>query len=100
MIAAGSLIGFALVFIVSTWLASALATTWAASSARYLSSKGPAAEKRAAALALIAPPIAGAAVTISLAGASWLFAAGDHCGSHGQHLHLCAVGLESHPAHG
>lgn len=92
MIASGSLVGFLLVFVVCTWSASAIATLGLSLARERLRAAGPAAEKRAAALSLIAPLVVGGIVTLSLAGFSVfpaVLGATDHCESHGHHLHLC-----------
>jgi len=90
--APGSLIGFALVFVVSTWSASVLAGVTLSLARSRVRTLGAGAEKRAAALTLIVPPAIGGLVTLSLIGFSvagpWLGMA-DHCDSHGQHIHLC-----------
>ena len=92
MIAPGSLIGFALVFVFCTWGASVIAGLWLTRATKELRQRGAAAEKQAAALALIIPPLLGMIAALSLAGFSvalrWAGLA-DHCGSHGHHLHLC-----------
>jgi len=92
MIAPGSLIGFALVFVFCTWGASVIAGLWLARSRQTLRAQGAGAERQAAALALCLPPLLGGALTLALAGFSvatpWLGFA-DHCESHGHHLHLC-----------
>jgi Zn-dependent protease with chaperone function len=90
----GSIIGFALVFVLVTWTASAVMGVALISSAKTLSRLGSAAEKRAAALALVIPPLLGGIVALALAGYSafpGFLGGADHCDSHGDHLHLCLV---------
>ncbi len=90
--ALGSLIGFALVFFLCAWTMSALAGTW--TSLGIHRQHGAAAEKRAAALSLLLPPMLAGMVVFSLAGLSVLpesLGIKDHCHAHGQHLHLCLV---------
>lgn len=92
--APGSLIGFALVFFFCTWSLSLVAGLGLSLSRTSLHKRGAGAEKRAAALALVLPPLLGGMVALSLAGSSMtapLFGFSDHCDSHGQHLHLCLV---------
>lgn len=92
--AAGSIIGFAMVFVLVAWTSSALAALVLTRMRPMLGSLGSAAEKRAAAIALILPPLLGAIVAACLAAYSaypgWLGSA-DHCESHLSHLHLCVV---------
>lgn len=87
MIEPGSLIGFFLVVVAATWSLSlgATAALWLLD--RRLRAAGPAAEKRAASMAMIAPVVGGGLVTAAIAGYSIL--GPDHCGAHGHHLHLC-----------
>lgn len=92
MIAFGSLIGFALVFFCSTWVFSAAAGVGLRVLKGPLQKRGAGAEKRAAALALVVPPILGGLVTAALAGFSITSPnASDHCGTHDHHLHLCLI---------
>ncbi|MBL4632523.1 MAG: M48 family metalloprotease [Kofleriaceae bacterium] len=90
--ALGSLIGFALVFVFCAWTISAIAGLWGAVwTHRQL---GAAAEKRAAALSLMLPPMIAGIIVLCLAGFSVLpesLGMADHCDSHGHHLHLCLV---------
>ncbi len=90
--ALGSLIGFALVFVLCAWTMSAIASLWVAvGTHRHL---GAAAEKRAAALSLLLPPMIASIVVLCLAGFSVFpesLGMTDHCDSHGHHLHLCLV---------
>ena len=87
MIAAGSLVGFVLAFVLLAWALSAAAAGVVRSSRRRLAAAGPAAERRAAALALLAPPLLALAVVVSIGVTP--FHRADHCEVHGHHLHLC-----------
>ncbi len=84
---AGSLIGFALVFVLVTWTLSAtlLLAVWIGR--RRLRQRGPAAERRAAELAAAIPVLVGLAVVGVLAARSQLGV--DHCQLHDHHAHLC-----------
>lgn len=84
----GSLYGFGAVFLVLSWLGSGLACGLALGGADWLRARGPRAERRVAALALLLPPVLAAGATGALAAHSW-FDAADHCAVHGHHLHLC-----------
>lgn len=92
--ALGSIIGFGLVFVLVAWSGSALARLAMALFSEHLKGQGAAGEKRAAALALVLPPLLGIVVAVSLAVYSafpgWLGGV-DHCDTHGHHLHLCLV---------
>tara|TARA_R110002073_G_scaffold57246_2_gene145654 strand:- start:6638 stop:7636 length:999 start_codon:yes stop_codon:yes gene_type:complete len=93
-VALGSIIGFGLVFVLVAWSGSALARLAMHLFAKQLQRRGAAGEKRAAALALILPPVLGMIVTASLALYSafpGLLGGVDHCDTHGHHLHLCLV---------
>jgi len=88
----GSLVGFGLVFLVVSWAGSALLGGALLASRRRLRRAGPRTERALASAALAAPPLAAATLVVSLAGFSLMQAvlgAGDHCGEHGHHLHLC-----------
>lgn len=88
----GSLIGFALVFVAATWLASAALCAWLTRARDRLRRAGPRAERRAAALALILPVAIGAALSIGLmvyAALGPSLGVVDHCLEHEHHLHLC-----------
>lgn len=87
--AAGSLIGFALAFVLVTWTLSAVAAAVVRGQRRRLAAAGPAVERRAAALALLLPPALAlvAMVSVGLAPLQGI----DHCEAHGHHLHLCLV---------
>jgi Peptidase family M48 len=82
---AASLIGFAVVFLLVSGLASALLTAMI----RFAAPRGPAVERRAAFLAAALPVLLGAAVVAILVGESLLGV--DHCRTHGHHAHLCLV---------
>lgn len=92
MIAPASLIGFALVFIATTWAASTVLCAAVLPAMPALRRLGPRAERRAASIALCMPVALAAAVTASLV---LLSAIGpsmgyiDHCLAHNAHLHLC-----------
>lgn len=88
----GSLIGFALVFFVTAWVASALLGGALLLGRARLRLLGPRAERRAAAIAIVLPAALGALLALGLAGFSVLgpsFGFPDHCLDHGDHLHLC-----------
>jgi Zn-dependent protease with chaperone function len=91
--AAASLIGFGLVVLAVSMLASLLATGALVLLAQRLRTIGPLAERRAATLALTLPPLIGVLVSATIATSSLLayFAGQDHCLGHGHHLHLCPV---------
>jgi Zn-dependent protease with chaperone function len=94
MMAPGSLVGFFLVFVLATWSLSLLATSVLGLLSSRLQTWGPAAEKRAAALARLLPAVLGALVTLTIAVYSAfpeLLGGSDHCNAHGHHLHLCLV---------
>jgi beta-lactamase regulating signal transducer with metallopeptidase domain len=88
----GALIAFALVFFMTTWLASAVLCAAMLRGRPWLRRRGPQAERRAASIALTMPVAIGVALTASLAGFSMLgpsFGFADHCLAHEHHLHLC-----------
>jgi len=88
----GSLIGFALVFVATTWLTSTLLCACLLRGRARLRARGPRAERRAASIALALPVAVGAALTTALAGFSVFgpsLGFADHCLEHGHHLHLC-----------
>lgn len=90
--ASGSLIGFFLVFVAATWSLSVLATSGLWLLGPRIHAWGPAAEKRAAALATVCPVLLGGLVTAAIAAysvAPEVFGGSDHCDVHGHHLHLC-----------
>lgn len=82
---AASLVGFGVVFLLVSGLASALLTAMI----RFAAPRGPAVERRAAFLAAALPVLLGAAVVAILVGESLLGV--DHCRTHGHHAHLCLV---------
>lgn len=92
MIALGSLVGFALVFLLSSWSCSALGCLLLGIGWERARRAGCQVERCLAAIALIVPPLFGAAVAGVLAAhslaAGWL-ASGDHCLRHLHHAHLC-----------
>lgn len=92
MIEPRGLIGFAVAFVALAFgLSLALGAAFFASRS-WLRRQGPAAERRAAAIALAAPAIASGGVVLILIGQS-LFGPSlglvDHCPAHDHHLHLC-----------
>lgn len=88
----GSLIGFALVLVATTWAASALLGGALLAMRPRLRRLGPRAERRAASIAIALPVALGTLLAVGLAGFSvvgpW-FGFADHCLDHGHHLHLC-----------
>ena len=92
MIEPRGLIGFALTFLVASWAFSIALGAIVLLGARWLRSRGPSAERRAATYAVALPPAIGLAVVSLLAGysafGSWLGVV-DHCPEHHHHLHLC-----------
>lgn len=82
---AASLIGFGVVFLLTSWLASALLTA----TLRWLAPRGPAVERRAAFLAAALPALLGGAMVAILVGESLI--GDDHCRTHRHHAHLCLV---------
>lgn len=85
----GALAGFALVFVVTTWTASALGALALGRGRSHLQRSGPMAERRAAEAAAIVPVVLGALVVVALLVQSVVGI--DHCDSHGHHAHLCLV---------
>ncbi|MEZ4398822.1 MAG: M56 family metallopeptidase [Kofleriaceae bacterium] len=85
----GGIVGFGVVFVLVTLVASALGGGVLASAARALAARGPAAERRAAALAAVIPPLVGAAVVAALLLHS--VTSVDHCQAHDHHAHLCVA---------
>ncbi len=84
-----ALAGFALVFVVTTWTASALGTLVLARARPHLQRSGPMAERRAAEAAAIVPIVLGLLVVTTLLLQSAIGI--DHCETHGHHAHLCLV---------
>jgi Zn-dependent protease with chaperone function len=87
VIAAGSLVGFALAFVILSWFLSVTAGAVVGWGRRRLAAAGPAAERTAAAVGVVAPPVLAAVAIVGVA-ATQLDGA-DHCEAHGHHLHLC-----------
>lgn len=89
MIGLGSVVGFAIVFLLVAVATSALACAAIALAGPALAARGAAVEKRAVELAAIAPVvIAGVVVTALIAHSA---IAVDHCGVHDHHAHLCVA---------
>jgi Zn-dependent protease with chaperone function len=92
MIAAGSLIGFGLVFLTASLAVSVVCSSCVLLFRRRLAAGGPAVERKAAAWTMALPPLLGLSVTLAIAGHSLLGRAlgvPDHCPSDISHLHLC-----------
>ncbi len=83
----GSIMGFALVFAVTTWTLSALGALALASARPWLKRAGPMAERRAALAVAIVPIVLGVVAVATLLIQSALGV--DHCEAHGHHAHLC-----------
>jgi Zn-dependent protease with chaperone function len=90
---AGSLAGFALVFVVCAWSLSAIGGLALVSARTYLERIGPLAQRRAAEAVAIVPIAVASVVTVTLIVQSMVGT--DHCRVHGHHAHLCLV----HGAH-
>jgi Zn-dependent protease with chaperone function len=83
----GAAVGFALAFLVIAWSAAALLSGGLAVFGARIARLGPAAERRIAALAVVAPVgLAGAVVTTLLLRSVF---GPDHCQAHDHHAHLC-----------
>jgi Zn-dependent protease with chaperone function len=80
---AASLIGFGVVFLLVSWLASSLLTAMV----RIVAPRGPAVERRTAFLAAALPVLLAAAVVTILVVESLI--GEDHCRAHDHHAHLC-----------
>lgn len=94
MIQPGSFVGFALLFLAASWAGAALLGAALLAFRRRLRRAGPRTERALAAAALVAPPVAAAMLVFSLAGLKLAQATpgdGDHCTTHGHHLHLCLL---------
>jgi Zn-dependent protease with chaperone function len=89
VIALGGAVGFGVVFLLVVVAASALGCAVVAVGGRALAARGPVAERRAAALAAVVPPIAGVLVVAALALHSATTI--DHCEAHDHHAHLCVA---------
>lgn len=85
-VAPGSLVGFALAFAVVALAVSIVGALAFRCARRRLVAAGPAAERRGAGIALLAPPLLAGATVVAAAVAPF---AADHCAVHGHHLHLC-----------
>jgi Zn-dependent protease with chaperone function len=87
----GSLVGFAIVFLGASLALSVLLGALVLALGPVLRRMGPWVERRAAAWALVLPPLVALALVAGLAMSSALaLAAGtDHCLAHDHHLHLC-----------
>jgi Zn-dependent protease with chaperone function len=93
MIALGSFVGFALLFLGSSVCLSLVSGLALLGCRRRLADGGPALERAAAGWALVLPPLLAALVTAAVLGQSLLGRAlgiPDHCPSDGFHPHLCA----------
>ncbi len=88
---AASLIGFALAFLLTSVSISLVLGGVLQLTKRLLQASGPWAERRAAALVLVLPPVLAAGLTAILAGNSTvaLVLDTDHCLDDANHLHLC-----------
>lgn len=84
---AGSVAGFALVFVVSAWALSAIAALAMACAGARLERLGALVERRAAEAAAIVPVVLAALVVTVLVLQSLLGV--DHCEAHDHHAHLC-----------
>src|SRR5687768_16730376 len=89
---AGSLIGFALAFIAATWIISLVFGAGMLVLSR-ATRRDPALERAATGVALVMPPLLGAAAVAAVIVYSIRAAggAGDHCGPHDHHPHLCVI---------
>lgn len=92
MMATGSLVGFGLALVAAIWTVSLVLGASALLLSR-MARRDPALERAAASVALVAPPILGAAAVVAILLHSFAAAGsdGDHCGGHAHHLHLCVV---------
>jgi Zn-dependent protease with chaperone function len=92
MMAAGSLVGFGLALVAAIWAVS-LALGASALLLSRMARRDPALERAAVSVALVAPPILGAAAVMAILVHSFAAAGSnaDHCGGHGHHLHLCVA---------
>ncbi|MBI5546055.1 MAG: M48 family metalloprotease, partial [Deltaproteobacteria bacterium] len=93
MMTAASLVAFALVFLGATTGLSALMAAAVLASGGALRRRGPWVERRAAAGALVLPPLLALGLVAALAADSALgvWAGTDHCLDHDHHLHLCLL---------
>ncbi len=81
-----SLIGFGAVFVLAAWTISAMLGLAVLLGRRRLRHVGPAFERRAIAMAAIAPVAVSIAVVVALL---WQPGVDDHCPHHTHHAHLC-----------
>jgi Zn-dependent protease with chaperone function len=90
---AASLVGFGLVLVLGSFALSTVATLALRITGPRLRASGPWAERRAAALAILVPPLLALGLTALLAVGSTLAlrAGADHCLEDGYHRHLCVV---------
>jgi Zn-dependent protease with chaperone function len=88
----GTMVGFALAFVTATWSLSVVLCAAGALAVR-LSTRDPAVERTAAAIAVASPPLLGLAAVVAIVVHSVAAAGGpgDHCAPHDHHLHLCVV---------
>ncbi len=89
MSGAGTLVGFALVFVLTAWTVSALIYLTFGATGRRLRRLGPLAERRITALAATLPVLLGTTVVATLVIRS--IAGHDHCPAHDHHAHLCVA---------
>lgn len=85
----GSLVGFGVLAVVLVTAFSLIATGWFALTAERLRARGPAAERSAAAWALLAPIV----LAVTIVGVIAAIGSGsvDHCIGHHHHAHFCLV---------
>lgn len=83
----GAVVGFALVFVVTTWTFSALGALALGQVRPWLQRIGPMAERRAAHAVAIIPIVLGILAVATLLIQSTMGV--DHCEEHGHHAHLC-----------
>lgn len=81
-------VGFAAVFVLVAWSASAVLALLIVVARPALRRRGAATERKAAAFAVVAPSLIGVAVLVALL---WGQTAGDHCEEHHHHAHLCVA---------
>jgi hypothetical protein len=92
-VTAGSLVGFALAFLATSWALSALLATGVFLARRVGAGRRAAFDRQLATLAIAVPPTLAAALVAALVVLSMSVAGtpADHCALHGHHLHLCLV---------
>jgi Zn-dependent protease with chaperone function len=86
---AGSLVGFALVFLLVAWTLSASCALLMSAAGSRLRRLGPALQRRVATLAAVLPVTFAIIVVATLVIRS--YAGVDHCQAHDHHAHLCTV---------